>query len=625
MGLSNPDNYWSYVACYGDMMWVDMGDPASNPLNVQPVIAAGAFPTYTRVYTVPGFDQVLAGGPWDWYELWDVTAPLLPIIETTTGGMYYAFLSDGSWVNPRWYGDIGLYLNKLDYNFPTFWGGPANDGWISPIGASGSTLPAEFTLKVKVTDDVAVTRVRYYAAYGDGCLWDPNRYDDFGGAVYLGSATMDVTDGTWTLVAHATDIPGTAYIVLLAVAYDAGNNATTSAPNGWWHITNGGPQVTVSVYPTGTDGTNYIWSTVTISASVVNPPTATVQRVLFKVDGVSVGNGTYNPSTNLWYVNWNTTTYTDGNHVITAEATNYDGGVGVSAPVTKFVANHGPSSVLLTAPLSGSQVYGSAVPVSATVGDWPVPVINVMFFLDRPANQTTGGTLIGTATTGEGGVYSITWDTTGVVDGNHTIVAVATDQRWDGSMRTGNSTWISFAKITPAPLTATVVTSPALVTDITPVTAIATVGGGIAPYHYAWTVDGTAFGSDSASATTGLLTVGSHTIALTVTDSQTPPVTKDASVTIDVHPSIIPPVVSAVQKVNDASGFRLKVYGANFHQGCTVMINGVPVPNSVWKSNTQVNAKGGGLKSMVPKGVTVTITVKNNDDGGVSAGFSYTR
>jgi hypothetical protein len=44
----------------------------------------------------------------------------------------------------------------------------------------------------------------------------------------------------------------------------------------------------------------------------------------------------------------------------------------------------------------------------------------------------------------------------------------------------------------------------------------------------------------------------------------------------------------------------------------------------VYKSATLVQASGGSaLKALVPKGQTVQITVTNNDDGGVSAPFSF--
>jgi hypothetical protein len=68
------------------------------------------------------------------------------------------------------------------------------------------------------------------------------------------------------------------------------------------------------------------------------------------------------------------------------------------------------------------------------------------------------------------------------------------------------------------------------------------------------------------------------------------------------------------------------ISGSNFHQNCTVKINGTVVPTTVYRSATSVEAqKGAALKAMVPKGQAVQVTVTNNDDGGVSQPFSYTR
>jgi len=87
---------------------------------------------------------------------------------------------------------------------------------------------------------------------------------------------------------------------------------------------------------------------------------------------------------------------------------------------------------------------------------------------------------------------------------------------------------------------------------------------------------------------------------------------------------VLPPIITYVQKAS--SPFRLKVYGTNFHMGCTVLIDGAQVPSTKWKSNGQVIAKKGGpLKAMVPKGREVQITVRNEDDHGVSAPFAFSR
>jgi hypothetical protein len=87
---------------------------------------------------------------------------------------------------------------------------------------------------------------------------------------------------------------------------------------------------------------------------------------------------------------------------------------------------------------------------------------------------------------------------------------------------------------------------------------------------------------------------------------------------------ITPPVVTAIKKYTNA--FRLKLNGTNFHTNCTIKINGVAVPVTDYKQSTKLFAKGGAsLKAMVPKGVTVQITVVNNDDGISSLGLPYTR
>lgn len=83
------------------------------------------------------------------------------------------------------------------------------------------------------------------------------------------------------------------------------------------------------------------------------------------------------------------------------------------------------------------------------------------------------------------------------------------------------------------------------------------------------------------------------------------------------------PLITAVKKIKNP--FRLKVIGSNFTNGAQVLINGVPVPNTKYKSSyCLVAKKGAALKAMVPKGVTVTITVKN-PDGSISNEFFYTR
>lgn len=83
---------------------------------------------------------------------------------------------------------------------------------------------------------------------------------------------------------------------------------------------------------------------------------------------------------------------------------------------TFTTADSVPPTVAMTAPADGSTVSGSAVTVSATASD-NVAVGNVQFLLD--------GNPLGSPITQA--PYSISWDSTSVVNGSHTLSARATD------------------------------------------------------------------------------------------------------------------------------------------------------------------------------------------------------
>ncbi len=112
---------------------------------------------------------------------------------------------------------------------------------------------------------------------------------------------------------------------------------------------------------------------------------------------------------------------------------------------------------------------------------------------------------------------------------------------------------------------------------------------------------------------------GNYNWSLTVTvDGVT--CSKTGSVTVG---SASGPVVTSVSKA--PSPFRLKVIGNGFVDDTQILINGITVPQTKFKSYSLLVAKkGAALKAMCPKGVTVKITVKN-PDGKVSNEFNYTR
>ena len=141
-----------------------------------------------------------------------------------------------------------------------------------------------------------------------------------------------------------------------------------------------------------------------------------VASVQFKVDSASTGAAvTSAPYAYLL----NTKTFSDGNHVITAVATDGAGNSTTSAQVAVKVnnttADTTPPTVSVTAPTNGATV-SSTVTVSATAAD-NVSVASVQFQLD---GANTGS--VDTASP-----YTYAWDTTKSSNGAHTLTAIAKD------------------------------------------------------------------------------------------------------------------------------------------------------------------------------------------------------
>jgi hypothetical protein len=180
-----------------------------------------------------------------------------------------------------------------------------------------------------------------------------------------------------------------------------------------------------------------IFGTVMLVASASdNGGTVGVQ---FAVDGQNVGGQI---SSAPYTMAWDSTTVADGNHTITAAASDLAGNKATSSPVTVAVDNSAPT-VSLTSPSNGAVVTG-VVPVTASAS---ALVSQVGFYLD-------GATLIGTATASP---YSVNWNTSGLIQGSsHTVSAVA----YGINGKTAPSSAVTVAiKDTTAPTVA--ITSPA--------------------------------------------------------------------------------------------------------------------------------------------------------------------
>jgi len=155
----------------------------------------------------------------------------------------------------------------------------------------------------------------------------------------------------------------------------------------------------------------FVSGTVTLAASP-----ATTNNVQYLVDGLPFGTVvSAAPSYNL---SWDTRTVPDGVHWLAAQTTDSTGIIGTSE-VASVIINNAASTgpvVKLTDPVNGS-ILSATVTLYATVAS-ALPITNVGFLVDDLN--------VGTVSSPP---YTIPWDTTTVVDGNHVIKVSATDSQ----------------------------------------------------------------------------------------------------------------------------------------------------------------------------------------------------
>ena len=145
---------------------------------------------------------------------------------------------------------------------------------------------------------------------------------------------------------------------------------------------------------------------------------------------------------------WNTTVYANGTYSLTAIARDAAGYVTTSVPITVTVSNASPDTtpptVSITAPANAATVSG-VVTVSATASD-NAEVVGVAFAAD------------GVSITSEdtSSPYSVTWDTTGVPNGLHSLTATARDLAGNTTTATVTITVNNQTVVLPTDLTVTV-------------------------------------------------------------------------------------------------------------------------------------------------------------------------
>jgi hypothetical protein len=171
------------------------------------------------------------------------------------------------------------------------------------------------------------------------------------------------------------------------------------------------PSVTITS-PTAGDEVS---GTIAVTADASDDDAVT--QVEFFVDSGSIGVDT--EGSDGWSVSWDTTTYSDGSHTVSARVTDtasQTANDSISVTVANATETDNPPTVTIASPSDGAEVSGT-ITITANASD-DKGISQVEFFVDDES--------IWVDTSSSGG-WSASWDTTGYSDGLHTIIATATD------------------------------------------------------------------------------------------------------------------------------------------------------------------------------------------------------
>ncbi len=141
-----------------------------------------------------------------------------------------------------------------------------------------------------------------------------------------------------------------------------------------------------------------------------------ISHVDFYVDGSKVGTDSSSPYT----YSWDSTSTSEGQHSVYAIAYDKAGNSKQSSTVD-FNVDNTPPTISWVAPSSGSYVSGT-ITLQSTASDDKSGMNKVVYYYDNVSSSTEIG-----SSTNSGNDYSVSFDTTTVSTGDHTIYAVAYD------------------------------------------------------------------------------------------------------------------------------------------------------------------------------------------------------
>jgi len=360
--------------------------------------------------------------------------------------------------------------------------------------ANGATVSGTVAVSASASDNVGVAGVQFQL---DGANLDA---EDTSAPYSVSWNTGTVANGMHTLTATARD--------------PAGNHTTSVART--VTVNNAPPPDTTPPTVSLTAPANGATVSGTVAVSASASDNVGVAGVQFQLDGANLG---AEDASAPYSVSWNTGTVANGTHTLTATARDAATNRTTSTAVTVTVNNAPPPdttapTVSLTAPANGATVSGT-VAVSASASD-NVGVAGVQFQLDG-ANLGAEDTVA---------PYSISWNTTGVANGAHTLRATARDAATNRTTSTAVTVTVNNAPppdTTPPTVNITAPANGATVSGTVTVSANASDNVGVAGVQFLR--DGVAFGAEDTSAPysivfdTTAVGNGQHTLAAVARDA----------------------------------------------------------------------------------------------------------
>ncbi len=400
---------------------------------------------------------------------------------------------------------------------------PAGDNtffWSSvSSSADGSHLIATSNSRIYVSDNYGGAWTETQPAGDIDKPWSSTASDSTGTNLIAGVGLFQALGrlyisnnggGVWTEVQPAGDTD----LAWSAVAMDsAGMHLAVSVYGGRMYVSSDGGQTWTQAQPTGDN--NQGWNTIASDAggihyfagisdeggpgfgrlyisdspsvsgnSVAIAATSTdddgVAGVQFKLDSnINIG---AEDTIGSYAVSWDSTGVTDGSHTLFAVARDILGNY-ATATEPILVDNHAPS-VSITAP-EDNDLVGVIVTLMADAVD-TVGVAGVQFKVD--------GESVGEDTDDSDG-FSVDWDSSGLIEGNHTVTAIARDAA--GNQTTSASITITLDHTGPNINITTPVADAVLSGTLVTVSADADDAAGVAGVQFK--VDGVDIGSEDTS------------------------------------------------------------------------------------------------------------------------------